>query len=138
MLSARFSYTRFVWVVSAVVTTSFMSVTMIDITFYLRQPRQTTAYQQVGDSNNIKNNNNIIIKNNDINNIIKNNDTVVVNNFGNNIDLVVAKERQRGASEDELKHILFWNEAYGSKEYDLGFGRQPFYDNLCPEAGNKD
>ena len=23
---------------------------------------------------------------------------------------------------------------YGSKEYDLGFGRQPFYDNLCAET----
>ena len=37
-------------------------------------------------------------------------------------------------AESELKHILFWNEAYGSKEYDIGFGREPFYANLCPDT----
>ena len=32
------------------------------------------------------------------------------------------------------RYILFWNEAYGSKEYDLGFGREPFYKARCPET----
>ena len=42
--------------------------------------------------------------------------------------------RQKNSTDSEIKYILFWNEAYGSKEYDLGFGRQPFYDNKCPET----
>ena len=33
-----------------------------------------------------------------------------------------------------FRYILFWNEAYGSKEYDLGFGREPFYNARCPET----
>ena len=59
---------------------------------------------------------------------------IQLNNFGDHINLRVDKTRQKNANESELKYILFWNEAYGSKEYDLGFGRQPFYDNLCPET----
>ena len=46
--------------------------------------------------------------------------------------MVLTAGRQK--DDEKLKYILFWNEAYGSKEYDLGFGRQPFYDNLCPET----
>ena len=57
-----------------------------------------------------------------------------VNNYGDNINLHLDAKRQMDAGEEEMKYILFWNEAYGSKEYDLGFGRQPFYDNLCPET----
>jgi len=57
-----------------------------------------------------------------------------INNFGPNVGLAVAKDRQKNASDDDLKYILFWNEAYGTKEYDLGFGRQPFYSSLCPET----
>jgi len=56
------------------------------------------------------------------------------NNFGPNVGLQVVKDRQRNASKNELKYILFWNEAYGSKEYDLGFGREPFYTARCPET----
>jgi len=50
------------------------------------------------------------------------------------VGLQVVKDRQRNASKNELKYILFWNEAYGSKEYDLGFGREPFYTARCPET----
>ena len=75
---------------------------------------------------------------------------IEVNNFGPNVGLQVVKDRQRNASKNELKwvvrnvptkinslhfrYILFWNEAYGSKEYDLGFGREPFYTARCPET----
>ena len=58
----------------------------------------------------------------------------MINNFGDNINLEISARRQRDANQSELKYILFWNEAYGSKEYDLGFGREPFYDNLCEET----
>ena len=59
---------------------------------------------------------------------------MIINNFGDNINKKISPSRQRNASESELKYILFWNEAYGSKEYDLGFGREPFYNNLCEET----
>ena len=61
-------------------------------------------------------------------------ENTVLNNYGDHINMKVDKNRQKNASESELKYILFWNEAYGTKEYDIGFGRQPFYDNLCPET----
>ena len=61
-------------------------------------------------------------------------ENTVLNNYGDHINMKVEKNRQKNASESELKYILFWNEAYGTKEYDIGFGRQPFYDNLCPET----
>ena len=44
------------------------------------------------------------------------------------------KHRQRDSDEKDLKYILHWNEAYGGKEYDIGFGREPFYSSLCPET----
>merc|ERR1712156_226473 len=59
---------------------------------------------------------------------------IEANNFGPNVGLQVVRDRQRNASKNELKYILFWNEAYGSKEYDLGFGREPFYNARCPET----
>ena len=59
---------------------------------------------------------------------------LIINNFGDNINKKISASRQRNASQSELKYILFWNEAYGSKEYDLGFGREPFYNNLCEET----
>ena len=61
-------------------------------------------------------------------------DDDLINNYGDNVNLHLDPDRQKNAGENELKYILFWNEAYGSKEYDLGFGRQPFFDNLCPET----
>ena len=61
-------------------------------------------------------------------------ENTTLNNFGDNINLKVDRNRQKNATESDLKYILFWNEAYGTKEYDIGFGRQPFYDNLCPET----
>ncbi|XP_023320067.1 alpha-(1,3)-fucosyltransferase C [Eurytemora carolleeae] len=59
---------------------------------------------------------------------------LVINNFGDNIDLIMEKDRQRDSDEKDLKYILHWNEAYGGKEYDIGFGREPFYSSLCPET----
>ena len=58
----------------------------------------------------------------------------MINNFGDNIDLILTKDRQRDSEEKDLKYILHWNEAYGGKEYDIGFGREPFYSSLCPET----
>ncbi|XP_064093660.1 alpha-(1,3)-fucosyltransferase C-like isoform X2 [Macrobrachium nipponense] len=50
-------------------------------------------------------------------------------------DLFVEKPRGPG-SEDvnntSLKKILFWNEAYGSKDFGLGYGREPFIRAKCP------
>ena len=60
----------------------------------------------------------------------------LLNNHGDNINKKVDVNRQSNASQTGLKYILMWNEAYGTKEYDLGFGRKPFYDNLCEETRN--
>ena len=39
-----------------------------------------------------------------------------INNYGDNINLPVLKSRQNETSSNiNLKFILFWNEAYGSK-----------------------
>ena len=57
-----------------------------------------------------------------------------INNFGPNVDLKVPKNRFRDTKESELKNILFWNDAYGSRVYDVGFGREHFYNNKCPET----
>ena len=38
----------------------------------------------------------------------------VINNYGDNLNLAMASERQRRST--DLKYILHWNEAYGSKE----------------------
>ena len=57
-----------------------------------------------------------------------------INNYGSNIDLKVPKNRHREAKNSDLKHILFWNDAYGSRVYDVGFGREHFYTNKCPET----
>lgn len=40
-----------------------------------------------------------------------------------------------GARETELKRILFWNEAYGSKDYGVGFGQDRLARLGCPVAG---
>ncbi len=55
-------------------------------------------------------------------------DEFIVNNFGFNHNLTLRKDRQREYPFDQLKIILMWNEAYGSKKYNLGFGREPFYE----------
>ena len=39
----------------------------------------------------------------------------VINNYGDNSNLRLDPERQKNASDKDLKYILFWNEAYGSK-----------------------
>lgn len=57
-----------------------------------------------------------------------------VNNFGTNVNLLVNKTRHRQVPKSELKKILFWNDAYGVRTYDVGFGQQHFYENLCPDT----
>ncbi|XP_040574510.1 alpha-(1,3)-fucosyltransferase C [Lepeophtheirus salmonis] len=57
-----------------------------------------------------------------------------VNNYGPNLNLILQKDRQKNVNEKDLKIILAWNEAYGSKKYDIGFGREPFYKYKCPET----
>jgi hypothetical protein len=59
---------------------------------------------------------------------------LVLSNFGSNINLSLHAGRQREAPDSDLKYILHWNEAYGDKKYAFGFGREPFYENLCPET----
>ena len=43
----------------------------------------------------------------------------VINNYGDNRNLRLDPERQKNASDKDLKYILFWNEAYGSKVHVL-------------------
>lgn len=59
--------------------------------------------------------------------MIDDGDIYHVNNFGPNDNLKVLKDRQRDVHPSELKTILMWNDAYGVREYDIGHGRQPFY-----------
>ena len=35
---------------------------------------------------------------------------------------------------NKWKNILFWNDAYGVRTYDVGFGNEHFYNNLCPDT----
>ena len=57
-----------------------------------------------------------------------------INNYGSNVDLKVPKNRHKDTKDSDLKYILFWNDAYGSRVYDVGFGREHFYNNKCPET----
>ena len=57
-----------------------------------------------------------------------------VNNYGSNVNLVVNKSRYRDVPKNKLKNILFWNDAYGVRTYDVGFGQEHFYNNLCPDT----
>ena len=61
-------------------------------------------------------------------------DDKLINNFGSHVNLKVSKDRHNTTRADHLKYILFWNEAYGSKEYDIGFGRDGFVNSVCPET----
>ena len=45
-----------------------------------------------------------------------------INNYGSNVDLKVPKNRHKDTKDSDLKYILFWNDAYGSRVYDVGFG----------------
>ena len=58
----------------------------------------------------------------------------VVNDFGNYDKLCVDSIRHKDTPSNKLKTILMWNEAYGTKEYDIGFGREPFFKYKCPET----
>ena len=57
-----------------------------------------------------------------------------INNFGPNFNVLVNKTRYRNVPKKQLKSILFWNDAYGVRTYDVGFGREHFYSNLCPDT----
>ena len=56
------------------------------------------------------------------------------NDFGNNHKLCVDTSRYKDTPRTKLKTILMWNLAYGTKEYDIGFGQEPFYNYKCPET----
>ena len=58
----------------------------------------------------------------------------ILNNFGSNLNLPVNKTRFREVPNTELKNILFWNDAYGVRKYDVGDGQEHFYSNLCPDT----
>lgn len=57
-----------------------------------------------------------------------------VNDYFQNDGLLVRKDRDRNVPDSELKTILMWNDAYGSRTYDIGHGREPFYKYKCPET----
>ncbi len=57
-----------------------------------------------------------------------------INNYGNKRNILVRKDRYLNVSQSDLKTILLWNNAYGSKEYFFGHTREPFYENRCPET----
>ena len=57
-----------------------------------------------------------------------------INNWGGNDNLVLVKDRQRDAEDSELKIILMWNIAYGTKNFDIGHGRELFYKFKCQET----
>ncbi len=57
-----------------------------------------------------------------------------VNNYGDNVNLLVNKTRYRDVPKERWKNILFWNDAYGTRRYDIGFGNEPFYEYRCPET----
>lgn len=59
---------------------------------------------------------------------------MLVNDYGNNNRLLVPKYRYNDTPQSELKTILMWNLAYGSKDYDIGHGRDPFFKYRCPET----
>ena len=57
------------------------------------------------------------------------------NNWGENVHLLVKKDRQKdAASNASLKTILMWNDAYGVRQYDIGHGREPFFRYGCEET----
>lgn len=62
------------------------------------------------------------------------NEEFEVNNFGPNHNLLVNKTRYRDVPKSKLKNILFWNDAYEVRTYDVGFGQEHFYENLCPDT----
>eukprot|EP00090_Calanus_glacialis_P008606 TRINITY_DN16947_c0_g1_i5.p1 TRINITY_DN16947_c0_g1~~TRINITY_DN16947_c0_g1_i5.p1 ORF type:complete len:435 (-),score=116.30 TRINITY_DN16947_c0_g1_i5:147-1451(-) len=127
-------YSRLVWLVTCLTTLSFFSVLVTDLNFYLDKMKQNAAGLRASHEQETQEDGGV-----DPGEFSKFvapelDENTVLNNYGDHINMKVDKNRQKNASESELKYILFWNEAYGTKEYDIGFGRQPFYDNLCPET----
>ena len=57
-----------------------------------------------------------------------------INDYGQNSNLMVNKTRYRNVPKSKLKNILFWNDAYGVRTYDVGFGNEHFYSNMCPDT----
>ena len=56
------------------------------------------------------------------------------NSYGMNLNLMVNKTRYRDVPRSKWKNILFWNDAYGVRTYDVGFGNEHFYNNMCPDT----
>merc|ERR1719350_1193145 len=98
-------YGRLVWLVTCLTILSFFSVLITDLNFYVEKMKENPARQTESDEESA----NIY----DVPEIDQN---TLLNNFGDNINLKVDKQRQKNATESDLKYILFWNEAYGSKE----------------------
>jgi hypothetical protein len=59
---------------------------------------------------------------------------VEYNNFGDNDNVALARARHADEGEEQLKTILMWNDAYGVRKYDIGWGREPFIKFKCPET----
>ena len=57
-----------------------------------------------------------------------------INNYGENLNLMVNKTRFKDVPKTKWKNILFWNDAYGVRTYDVGFGNGHFYNNMCPDT----
>ena len=72
--------------------------------------------------------------NNNYENETSNNEAFEINNYGSNVNVLVNKTRYRDVPKSKLKNILFWNDAYGVRTYDVGFGQEHFYTNLCPDT----
>ena len=62
------------------------------------------------------------------------NEAFGINNYGSNVNVLVNKTRYRDVPKSKLKNILFRNDAYGVRTYDVGFGQEHFYSNLCPDT----
>ena len=56
------------------------------------------------------------------------------NSYGLNLNLMVSKTRYRDVPRSKWKNILFWNDAYGVRTYDVGFGNEHFYNSMCPDT----
>ena len=65
---------------------------------------------------------------------VEESENYVINDYGPNDKLIMKRDRYNDTPVSELKTILFWNDAYGNRDYDIGHGREPFYRFKCPET----
>merc|ERR1712223_1771360 len=57
-----------------------------------------------------------------------------INDYGPDSNLMVNKTIYINVPKSKLKNILFLNDAYGVRTYDVGFGNEHFYSNMCPDT----